>query len=725
VVRGHYNLYFVLVSLLLAILASYTSIDLMEHIGRMEPRSRRRFLWLLGGATSMGTGIWSMHYLGMLAFEMPMRIGYDIRLTALSVLMAISVSYFTLHMVTRKRVSHEQMAGGSVIMGLGSAAIHYTGMAALRIRPGIAYRPALFAASIAITIVASWTAMRIAFNLRGDQSRYLLARRFGAALIMGAAIAGMHYTGMSAAFIRNRSISGAAVGVNTNWVAIAVTGSALYLLCVTLLVSLLDKRFDLQRRHMNTSLKIANQQLLALETEDLLTGVPNRSSFVERAEQAIRGALDCTGQFTIMSIDLDGFKSINDSLGRSAGDKLLKAFSQELMKCVRRDDMVARLGGDEFVLLLEGIASSQELDRLASEVLQRVKSDFDIDGSCVHVTASIGIATFPQDGRAVEELLKSADLALYEAKQHGRDTYRRFDLAMSEVAHRALQIRRGLAEALINGQISLAFQPQFAGITQELVGAEALIRWKHPKFGDIPPTELIAVAERTGQMMKLCDWVVTQVCMHIKRWDATGLPPVKLSINLSPQQLRQPLYVEHVRAKIDAAQVEPARIMFEITETVAMQDPDLIASVIHQFQDAGFDIAIDDFGTGYSSMAYLQLFRVKRLKIDRFFIDGLDRHGEEGSAIVAAMIQLGHSLQMVVVAEGVETVSQLNKLNELHCDELQGFLLAKPLHVGDFEALLGKHPLPSSVRATQAAKHAASHALSQAATFVGPPALVG
>ena len=722
-VRGHYNLYLVAVSLLVATLASYTSIDLAEHIRRMAPRGHKRLFWLLGGATSMGTGIWSMHYIGMLAHRMSMRIGHDIGITGLSLLIAVSASFFALHLATRKQLSQKQMAAGSVIMGIGIAAMHYTGMAALRMRPDISYRPALFSSSIAIAIVASWAVMRIIFTLR-SHSRYLPAKRFGGALIMGAAIAGMHYTGMSATLIRNGSISGAAVGLSTNWVAIAVMGSTLYLLSVTLLVSSLDTRFDLQRRHMSASLKTVNKQLVALETKDLLTGIPNRSSFVEHAEEAIRRWLDCTGQFTIMFIDMDGFKSINDSLGRSTGDKLLKAFSQELMKCVRRDDMVARLGGDEFAILLEGIASSQEADRLAAEILQRIESDFDIDECCVHVTASIGIATFPQDGRTVEELLESADLAMYDAKQHGRNTYRRFNLAMSEAANRALQIRRGLGEALINGQISLAFQPQFGGVAQELVGAEALIRWNHPKFGGITPLELIAVAERSGQMMELCDWTVTEVCVHTKRWDAAGLPPVKMSINLSPQQLRQPLYVEHVRAKISAAKVDPARIMFEITETVAMQNLDLTASVIHQFQDAGFDIAIDDFGTGYSSMAYLQLFRVKQLKIDRFFTAGLDSHGEEGSAIVAAMIQLGHSLQMVVVAEGVETVSQLNKLSELHCDGLQGFLLAKPLHAADFEAFLGKQPLPNSVKAMRAGMHAASQTLSQEASLIGPPALV-
>lgn len=211
-------------------------------------------------------------------------------------------------------------------------------------------------------------------------------------------------------------------------------------------------------------------------------------------------------------------------------------------------------------------------------------------------------------------------------------------------------------------------------------------------MGDIPPMEFIPVAERTGQVVQIGDWVIAEVCRQIKRWEAAGLPRVKIAINLSPEQLRQPNCVERVRATVEAAGVEPERIMFEITETAAMRDEELATEMIHRFQDAGFDIAIDDFGTGYSSMAYLQQFRVKQLKIDRFFTGGLDSNGEEGLAIVSAIIELAHSLQMVVVAEGVETGSQLSKLKELHCDEVQGFLLAKPLNAGDFEDFISRRP---------------------------------
>jgi diguanylate cyclase len=690
--HGSYNWYLVTLSLVVAMLASYTTLDLAARIRSIEGEGRRRFYWLLGGAMSMGTGIWSMHFIGMLAFRMPIELGYDVGITGLSLLIAISISYFALHVVTSNELSWRRLMVGGVIMGLGVAGMHYTGMAAMQMQPEIRYRPGLFWTSIAIAIVASWTALWIAFTLRDNNQRHVLLKRFGAGLVMGVAIAGMHYTGMSAAIFRSGSICSVSNGASTSWLAFTVTGSTLCILSVTLLVSILDTRFDVQAYRMNASLEQANKQLLVLATEDALTGIPNRSSYIERAEQAVSRSQRSGLPFTVMFMDLDGFKTINDSLGHSAGDKLLKAFSGHLIKCVRREDTVARLGGDEFVILLEGLGLPQEVEPVARGLLERMQGDFRIDGTPLRVTVSIGIATYPQDGDSVEALLKSADMAMYDAKQNGRNTYRFFDSAMSDASARTLQIYRGLGEALEKNQFSLAFQPKFGGLQQELVGAEALIRWRHPEMGDIPPMEFIPVAERTGRVVQIGDWVIAEVCRQIGRWEAAGLPRVKIAVNLSPEQLRQPNCVERVRAMVEAGGVEPKRIMFEITETVAMRDEELATEMIHRFQDAGFDIAIDDFGTGYSSMAYLQQFRVKQLKIDRLFTDGLDSNGEEGSAIVSAIIELAHSLQMVVVAEGVETASQLSKLKKLHCDEVQGFLLARPLNAGDFEDFISRRP---------------------------------
>ena len=696
--HGSYNLYLVALSLVVAMFASYTALDLAARIRSLRG-SRKRLQWLMGGAAAMGMGIWSMHFIGMLAFRMPIELGYDPLITACSMLIAIVISGFALYVVTLDELSRTRLAAGGVLMGLGVAAMHYTGMAALRMRPAIVYSAGLFWASIGIAIAASWVALWISFQLRDGEQQYVLVKRCAAGFVMGLAIAGMHYTGMAAANFTMGSVCAASNSVSTGWLAFTVAGAALLVLPMTLMYSMLDARYDLQefrlkasleKEELNASLAHANKRLLIMATEDALTGLPNRTALIERTEEAIGRSRRSGLPFTVMFMDMDGFKSINDSLGHSAGDRLLKAVSLRLMEGVRDGDTVARLGGDEFVVLLEGIGSHQEVAPIAEGLLRQMREEFVVDGTRLRVTASIGIAAYPRDGSSVEDLLKNADVAMYEAKQNGRNTFRYFDVTMSELAARTLLIHRGLTEAIEKKQLSLEFQPKFSGTERRLAGAEALIRWRHPELGAVSPLDFIPVAERTGQIVPIGNWVICETCRHIRRWDQERLPSVKIAINLSLEQLRQPDYVESVCAMTAAAGVAPERIMFEITETVAMRDSELAAEVIRQFQRAGFDIAIDDFGTGYSSLAYLQQFRVKQLKIDGFFISGLDNPGDEGYAIVAAIIELAHSLKMVAVAEGVETRTQLAQLQKLKCDELQGFLLARPLAAPDFEGLLRK-----------------------------------
>jgi diguanylate cyclase (GGDEF)-like protein len=387
-------------------------------------------------------------------------------------------------------------------------------------------------------------------------------------------------------------------------------------------------------------------------------------------------------------MDLDGFKTINDSLGHSAGDQVLSAFAQRLLVCVRAGDTVARLGGDEFVVLSENMASRNDAAALAEGVLERMRRDTWADSQPLQVMPSIGIALFPEDGDTVDTLLKHADAAMYEAKRAGRSTYRFFERSMNEAATRTLQIQNALREALAERHFTLHFQPKFDGKSESLAGAEALIRLHHPQLGTVAPLEFIPIAERSGQIVQIGYWVLREACRQIRRWAAQGLPPVKVAINLSPRQLLQADLVPTMLDIVKAEGVGCEQIMFEITETVAMHDAPRTIEMLREFQASGFEIAIDDFGTGYSSLAYLQRFRVKQLKIDRFFTNGLDAHGAEGSAIVSAIIALAHSLEMDVVAEGVETESQLHMLKAMRCDEMQGFLLGKPLTADDFGDLL-------------------------------------
>ncbi|MGF6986752.1 diguanylate cyclase (GGDEF)-like protein [Paraburkholderia atlantica] len=689
--HSSYNLWLVAISFAVATLASYTALDLTGRIFLLAS-ARRRQAWRLGGALALGVGIWSMHFVAMLAFSLPIPLGYDLGLTAYSLALAIGASYLALFLTTQQRLTPARLLAGGVVMGIGIAGMHYTGMAALRMAPAIHYRPVWFAASIAIAIGASSAALWMARALSNEHERHIARKRLAAALVMGVAISGMHYTAMAAADFAPGAICGAANDMDAQWLATAVILLTFAVLIVTLMLS----RFDVRTTFLLGAVSKLNGQIVRLATLDALTGLPNRATLTERIERAISGARRQRTSFAVLFMDLDGFKTINDSLGHSAGDAVLSAFAQRLQQCVRSSDTVARLGGDEFVVLAEHLTSGDDAAALADGVLERMRQGTWSDEQPLQVMPSIGIALYPRDGDSVETLLQHADAAMYEAKRAGRGTYRFFERSMNEAATRTLQIQQVLHDAFANERFSLVFQPKFQRGGDALAGAEALIRLHDPELGALTPAEFIPVAERSGQIVQIGYWVVRETCRRIRGWIEQGLPAMKVAINLSPRQLLQPDLVETILEIVRTEGVACEQIMFEITESVAMQDAARTVDVIRAFQASGFDISIDDFGTGYSSLAYLQRFQVKQLKIDRFFTHGLDANGAAGSAIVSAIIALAHSLEMDVVAEGVETQSQLDKLRSMMCDEMQGYLLGKPVSAEDFGAMLRSRMIAAS-----------------------------
>ncbi|RDS84903.1 bifunctional diguanylate cyclase/phosphodiesterase [Dyella monticola] len=680
-----YNPALVVVSLMVAVLASYTALDLTSRISMLKA-SAVRHAWLAGGAAAMGVGIWSMHFVAMLAFSLPIPLGYDPAITGYSLLIAMFVSWFALHVAAREHLKLRGIAVGGVLMGLGIAGMHYTGMAALRMEPGIDYNPTLLVASITIAIVASTAALWIARTLSDVRQQHVIIKRAGAALVMGLAITGMHYTGMAAAGFMPGSICGAANDVDARWLATTITLFTFAILTVTLMLS----RFDVRTALLAGSVNHLNDQIVRMVNHDALTDLPNRRALVERIETVVHNAKRSQETFAVLFMDIDGFKTINDSLGHSAGDEVLKAFARRLLHCVRDGDTVARLGGDEFVVLMEDLTSPDDAQDIAQSVLDRMEREHWRDGQPFQAVPSIGIALYPRDGETADTLLKNADAAMYEAKRAGRATWRFFEASMNEAAMRTLHIQNALRAALDQGHFSLRFQPKYCGTTNELVGAEALLRLNHPELGMLTPTEFIPTAERSGQIVQIGQWVVRQTCRQIRHWQAMGLPAMRVAVNLSPRQIAQPDLIDTMIDIVRAERVDCEQIIFEITEAVAMHDAPKTVEMIQAFQHAGFEIAIDDFGTGYSSLAYLERFRVKQLKIDRFFTHGLDGEDRGSRAIVSAIIALAHSLNMEVVAEGVETASQLSELQFMACDQMQGYLLGKPLTADAFSALLAE-----------------------------------
>jgi diguanylate cyclase (GGDEF)-like protein len=492
----------------------------------------------------------------------------------------------------------------------------------------------------------------------------------------------MHYLGMSAANFAADSICLAGDKLDANWLALVVTATSFTVLVGTLAL------LGFHTSSLSISLKRANRQLHYLGTHDALTNLPNRQQLSLRIAQAVAESARTQAPFAVLFIDLDGFKAINDSLGHGVGDDLLQVCAERLRQDLRHTDMVARLGGDEFVIVAGNVADASSAVTVANGVLRRLGEEIVVNGLPLRVSASIGIAFHPRDGRDADELLHSADAAMYAAKQSGRNTFRVFEPQMNHTALKSLILQRDLHRALKDGELSVSFQPKFSVASQSVTGVEALIRWHHPELGEIAPLEFIPIAERSGLIVEIGDWVLREVCRNVALWDTQGLPAICVAVNLSPIQFNVPNLVARIDALIAAAGVDPGRLMFEITETAAMQNIEKTSRMIEALQSRGYTVAIDDFGTGYSSLGYLQRFRFDQIKIDGVFMRDLDAGGQRGSALLSAVVTLARALQIEVVAEGVETESQFRTLSELACDQVQGFLLSRPLPAAEFLAFL-------------------------------------
>lgn len=678
---GVYNPLLVCLSLVVAFLASYTAVELSGGLNTLAG-AKRRPLWLAGGAVSMGVGIWSMHFIGMLAFSLPVEVGYDLAATTASLFLAIGVSLIALATASRGVLSSARLCIAGTVMGIGVAAMHFTGMHAMQMSPGIVYTIWRVALSVGVAIAASMAALWLAFTLRASDVQNVVVKRLGAAFIMALAITGMHYVGMSAADFAAGSICLSIGKLDARWLALIVTATSFTVLVGTLAL------LGFHTSSLSISLRRANRQLHYLGTHDALTNLPNRQQLSLRIGQAIAECSRRESPFAVLFIDLDGFKSINDSLGHSVGDDLLKACAERLRQDVPPTAMVARLGGDEFVIVVEHVVEPSSAEALANGVLRRLSEEIDVNGLPLRVSASVGVAFYPRDGSNAGELLHSADAAMYVAKQSGRNTFRVFEPQMNHTTLKSLILQRDLHRALTGGELSVSFQPKFSVASQSVTGVEALIRWRHPELGEIPPLEFIPIAERSGLIVGIGDWVVREVCSNIALWDAQGLPPVCVAVNLSPIQFNVQDLVARIDTLIGAAGVDPRRLMFEITETTAMQNIEKTSRTIEALQSRGYTVAIDDFGTGYSSLAYLQRFRFDQIKVDGSFMRDLVAGGRRGSALLSAVMTLARALQIEVVAEGVETESQFLTLRELACDQMQGFLLSRPLTAVELPAFL-------------------------------------
>ncbi len=917
---GSYNGSLVLLSYAVATFAAYTTLDLAARIGRGHDRQAWAWAWLGGGALAMGLGIWAMHFIGMLALHMPVPLAYHVPITLASMLPAIAASALALLIVRRPTVSAGLLCAGAVSMGLGIAAMHYTGMAALRMQPDFGYEPLTVAASIAIAIGASYAALSI--SLRSRQQRRLV-ERLAASLVMGFAIVAMHYTGMAATRFAADSIClTPALGVDPEWLASMIGIGTCLLMLGMLMASVRDARaleartrvivetaldciitmdaagrivefnpaaeaafgytraevvgqpladciippslraahaagltrylHDGQARVLGKRIEISawrrdgsefpvelaitvtpiggqpgftahlrdlserklaeqslrlrglaldsvdngicivnrrgaglcieyvnpafvllsghradelmgqdlavlaaarepgpfpelcravlrsgpargrtqyrrrdghelwcelfsaalhdkdgeashsvlvlsdttaavgqEQQLVLMANFDPLTGLPNRLQLRERLDRRIAQTTR-RGSFGVLFIDLDHFKVINDSLGHDTGDELLKVVSQRLKSCVRDGDIVARLGGDEFVLLVDQTEADECMVELVVQRLRaRVAEPVELRERTLHVTCSIGLSMFPQDGHDAETLLRKADAAMYLAKREGRNDARAFTGELEQAIRERLDIENQLRHALDKGEFVLHYQPLVSISDGCIRGAEALLRWQHPERGLLAPGHFIALAEETGLIEPIGSWVLREACRQALHWRDVQGRPLPISVNLSARQLQDARFFEGVMSILFETGFAPERLVLELTESLFTDEKnEIVAHTLRQLANRGVLLAIDDFGTGYSNLRYLKRFPVSRLKIDRSFVAHVSE--DEGDAAIAtAIIALAHGMHLDVVGEGVETVAQQQWLAAAGCGLAQGWLFARAEPAEAFAARLG------------------------------------
>ena len=427
-----------------------------------------------------------------------------------------------------------------------------------------------------------------------------------------------------------------------------------------------------------TERKQAQAQLYHMAHHDMLTGLPNRPFFIDRLSQANAVARRLEKKVAVLFLDLDRFKIINDTLGHSLGDKLLQEMGRRLQDCLREVDTVARLGGDEFTVLLNNLDKEEDADKVAHKILKSLAQPVNLDGYELFITTSIGISLYPDDDVDSLALIKKADIAMYSAKARGRNNVQFYTAEMDQDADKRLILENGIRKGLERGEFILHYQPKVDTVSGRITAMEALVRWEHPELSLLPPGDFIPLAEETGLIFPLGEWVLRGACAQNRAWQEQGLPEMRVAVNLSGYQLQQRDLIEVVNRILEDTGLDGRFLELEVTETVVMQNPDFAVGVLNELRELGIHISIDDFGTGYSSLAHLKRFSVNTLKIDKSFVRDVAINSTD-AAIATAIIAMGNSLNLKVIAEGVENEGQLEFLRDQSCHEMQGYFFSRPV----------------------------------------------
>lgn len=646
----------------------FGSLLTMRLFGRVRnTRGVTRASWISLTSVIGGAGIWTTHFVAMMGYEGDVLAGYEPTATLTSLVLAIAITGigFAIAAATQRSLLIE--AGGALVGG-GIAAMHYVGMSGYQVQGHLEWNQTYVVASlIAGAVFGALATSRVARPV----TRFC---RYGGGVALVLAIASTHFIGMTAVTV----VPDASAALPANMLPESVLTVVLMLVTV-LILSIGSMTYVIDRQ----STKSAVERYRQLSLHDALTGLPNRSAFVERLGHMMEAPAARADRIYILSFDLDRFKEINDVHGHAAGDHVLRVAAERLGRRLRDGEFVARIGGDEFIAVTSRLFTHAEAEQMAARIIRDLCEPIGWEDMTLAIGTSIGISVFPDNAETIDDLLAQADTAMYRAKSIGSNQICFYDKSMDQAARERSALAMDMRAGLERGEFMLYFQQQNNTQTGEVVGFEVLLRWLHPKRGLVSPVEFIPIAERTGFIMELGDWVLRRSCQEAVKWGN----PLRIAVNVAPKQLANANFPQHVRDILKETGLAPERLELEITESGIIADQQNALSIIRQLKAIGVKIAMDDYGTGYSSLSTLQLFPFDKIKIDRGFIDSVVEN-RQSAAIVRSTLILAQSLNIPVLAEGVENAEHLRFLQDEGCEQVQGYLYGKPQPLSELQAIV-------------------------------------
>jgi diguanylate cyclase (GGDEF)-like protein len=675
-----HDLRYVAIATMVCVLGSVLSMRLLARV-RRNNGVRRFNLLFLSGLVAGGT-VWTTHFAAMLGYNTPMARSFEPSLTFASLAIAVIFAWVGFFITTRTKLG-PAIEGGGAIFGLGIAAMHYSGMAAFELSGVLAWNYPLVVLSI---LLAAGFGAVAANRIARPITRFC---KYGGALGMILAIVSLHFAGMAAVTVV--PVSDVTVPAQTLSDTFMITS---VIVGVSLMMAMAASAYAIDLHAANEA--TASYKHLAMH--DPLTGLPNRNGLVQRLHDLLAGSGDDTARIVVLAIDLDRFKDVNDVHGHVGGDFLLQQVAQRISAELQDGEFLARIGGDEFVAVKNEIFARGEAVKFAERLRKIVLEPVEWEHQTLAVGCSIGVALFPEHGDSGNVLMSRADLAMYRAKSLGQGKICTYEPSMDEASRTRAELAMDLKRAIAGNELELHYQVQNDAMTGDIVGFEALIRWNHPQKGRIPPDAFIPIAEETGLIVEIGDWVLRTACTTAAQWRR----PFKVAVNVAPMQLNHDL-PRRVAEVLKETGLPPARLEIELTESGIIADRQHALQVVLALKAIGVTVAMDDFGTGYSSLSTLQAFPFDKIKVDKSFIQAVES-SVHAAAIVKATLLLGRSLNIPVLAEGVETERHLDFLREEGCDSVQGYLFGKPMPVDVVNRMIESAPTPKGDELSGVAK---------------------